>query len=247
MKNYYFISDAHFGAHNQKLEFKKLNRLFSFFEHIQKAESHLFILGDFFDVWFEYKNAVPNRHFRLLNELFKLIENGIKVDFVAGNHDYWLHDFLEREIGLRIHQRPIDINLDGNRFFIAHGDGLIKSQRTSRLLSYITKHPINIYLYRLLPPDLAIPLAAFCSKLSRGDTAKSPKKHRQHGNFEKFALNKLVNGFDGVILGHTHKPALLHFNDKSYLNTGDWVYHFSYGMLKNGKLSLNYWNNELAE
>jgi len=244
MKIFYFISDSHFGSDEPEREKIKQNQLFSFLEEISKGDSHLYILGDFFEIWFEYKNAMPKCYFHILVALSRLVESGVGIDLIVGNHDYWVHNFLQREIGIRVHQKPVDVMLHGKRFYIAHGDGLIKSNIASVILSGITKNPVNIFLYRLLSPDFSIPLASFSSKLSRNRNSRNVNPDDVKGKYAKFAQRKLMSGFDGVILGHTHQPVLTKYGDKVYLNTGDWLETFSYGKLDNGNLSLNYWRPE---
>lgn len=241
MKVIYFISDSHFGSQNPEYEEYKQNQLFSFFEYIRHPNNHLYLLGDFFDIWFEYKNAMPKSYFKILIALSRLVESGIGIDFVVGNHDYWVYNFLQEEIGIHVHQKAIDINLHGKRFFIAHGDGILKSNLIGIILSYITKNPVNIFLYRLLPPDFSIPLARLSSKLSRYRNSRDINLDDIKGKYEKFAQKKLESGFETVILGHTHRPLLRKYGDKVYLNTGNWINKFSYGKLVNGNLSLEYW------
>jgi len=241
MEKIFFISDAHLGAGERDEENYKEQKIISFFKYIQELNCRLFIVGDFFDLWFEYKNAIPNYYFNILRTLADLRDHNIEIDFIVGNHDCWVDNFFPDNLNIRIHRTALDIELQTKRVFIAHGHGILKNKRRDRIMKKIIEHPINIFLYRLLPPDLALPLAKNFSRLSRyhGATKINPEDAR--GLYIEYARDLLNNGYDAVVLGHTHNARLLHFNDGQYINLGDWITLFSYGLMEDGRFSLNYW------
>lgn len=241
MEKIYFISDAHLGAGGNEEEKKKEEKLLSFLKHIQTNNSRLFILGDFFDVWFEYKHAIPNKNFRILKALADLTEQGINIDFLIGNHDCWINSFFSRQLGIKTHTKPLDITLQGKRLFLAHGHGLINQKPGDIILKKIIENPINIYLYRLVSPDVGIPVARGISRLSRFFGNKKMNPEDVKGYYIEFAKNRLDDGFDAVIMGHTHTGRVINFDEKVYMNLGDWITLFSYGLLEDGQLSLNFW------
>jgi UDP-2,3-diacylglucosamine hydrolase len=237
----YFISDAHLGEHGRDLERRKEARLTSFFDHIGPRAGCLYVVGDLFDFWFEYRQVVPSGHYRILHRLADLVQNGTRVVYLAGNHDFWLDDFFPREIGVETSREPLSVRHQGLNLYVAHGDGLAQPDRGYRLLKWILRHPLNIRLYRLIHPDVGIPLARMASASSRAYTDQ--KALELVNEYERAARKILSQGFDAVILGHSHYPSLRSFEGKTYLNIGDWITHFTYGRLRDGKLSLQVWED----
>lgn len=235
----YFISDAHLGEHSRAMEQRKEERLISFFDHIGTRADRLYVVGDLFDFWFEYRQVVPSGHYRILHRLADLVQNGTRVIYLAGNHDFWLDDFFPREIGVETSREPLSVRHQGLSLYIAHGDGLAQTDRGYRLLKRILRHPLNIRLYRLIHPDVGIPLARLASASSRAYTDQ--KALELVNEYERAAREILSQGFDAVILGHSHYPSLRSFGPKTYLNIGDWITHFTYGRLRDGILTLQVW------
>jgi UDP-2,3-diacylglucosamine hydrolase len=240
----YFISDAHLGAEEKEKEKIKEERLLSFLHKIKEGGDYLYILGDMFEFWFEYKNVIPKDHFKILSQLRDVVDSGIKISYVVGNHDFWLGDFLTEQIGIKIFKDPIEVNHQEKRIFLAHGDGLAKKDWGYRILKRILRNRVNIFLYRQLPCDLSYPLAKFVAGKSRVQADKREASYLE--DYKNFAYEKIRQGFDAVILAHTHIPALENLRDGSltptregiYLNIGDWFKHFTYGKLVEGKFYL---------
>jgi len=241
MANYYFISDIHFGAGNDKEEKQKLARVKSFFDSIKQSGNELFIVGDLFDFWFEYKHVVPNKFYMVLYEISKLIEAGVKVNFLRGNHDCWLMDFFSDQLKINVLPDIFTTEINSKKVFMFHGDGILKRDRGYRLLKKVLRHPLNIFLFRWLHPDIGIPITKFMSHTSRKHT--STKIFDFSDEYITYAKDKFNQGYDFVILGHSHEPFLKTIGNKAFLNLGDWIKHFSYGKINNGTLSLNYWNS----
>jgi len=235
----YFISDAHLGEHGRTVERRKEERLTSFFDHIGARATCLYVVGDLFDFWFEYRQVVPSGHHRILHQLAALVQGGTRVVYLAGNHDFWLGDFFPREIGVEISRDPLSVEHQGLSLYVAHGDGLAQPDRGYRILKRILRHPLNIRLYRLIHPDIGIPLAKLASASSRAYTDE--KALELVNEYEQAAQKILSQGFDAVVLGHSHYPSLRSFGRKTYLNIGDWITHFTYGRLRDGQLTLQVW------
>lgn len=239
MERVYFISDVHLGAHKREHEQRKTERLTSFLRSILGRADTLYIVGDLFDFWFEYRHAIPKVNLKVLFRLQQFIEAGGNLVYLAGNHDLWLDDYLDRELGITVQHAPIIANHNSARFFIAHGDGLIKNDRRVRALNHIFHSRINIFLYRLLHPDLGIPLAKYVAGKSR-ERGENPFD----AEYRNFALSKLQEDFDVVILAHTHKPLFERRDSKYYINLGDWTEHFTYLEVIGDSISLKSWLNE---
>ncbi len=240
MTTYYFISDLHIGAQADFKNAEQFRKLISFFNFLKQTPTELFIVGDLFDFWFEYKHVVPAKPFPLLFELAKLIEAGVPIHFQRGNHDCWLRNFLNEQLNFIIHPDEFSINLNSKNIYLFHGDGIAKRDKGYRFLKKIFRNRLNIFLYRWLHPDIGIPLAKLASRTSRQHTSKKIYDHTSE--YLTFAQNKFDQGADIVIVGHTHQPALTKFNDKLLVNLGDWIHNFSYGLLEGASFSLNYWN-----
>jgi UDP-2,3-diacylglucosamine hydrolase len=241
MNNIYFISDIHLGFKNSEQEQLKRKKLHSFLEHIQEDARELYILGDFFDFWFEWIHVIPKYWFGFLHQLRKMTEAGIKIHLIKGNHDFYLGDYLQKEIGLLCHSDSLEFTADHKHFFVAHGDGLARSDRGYRLLKRIIRNPASIFLFRtLIPADLGVQMAKLTSLSSR--RIMSQKKLAWEEEYFKFAETKFQQGFDYVILGHLHIPQIRESGKKTYINCGDWIRSFSYACFDRKTLTLNRWD-----
>ena len=158
-KKIYFASDQHFGipdAERSKLREKKF---ISWLDEVKVDAKAIFLLGDLFDFWFEYKHAIPKDQHEVLFMLSDLINQGIPIDYISGNHDFWMGDFFTDEIGVTIHKDYFDFEYNNLKLHLIHGDGLAKADGGYRFLKKILRNRFNIWLYKKLPPDWAIPLA----------------------------------------------------------------------------------------
>lgn len=234
----YFISDAHLGEGSGENENVKLARLESFFELAGKDAEKLFILGDLFDFWFEYKHAIPKQHLKIIFRLSQLVDKGVEVHYITGNHDFWLGDFLSREAGIIIHRDAYATTEQEKKLFLIHGDGISPSDKGYRVLKKILRNRLNIWLYRKIPVDWGIPLAKFVSGTSRDYTSARDVTYIK--DYEIYAQKKIKEGFDVVMIGHLHHPVITALEGGIYINTGDFIKHFSYVILNDGKFSLEF-------
>ncbi len=239
----YFLSDAHLGVAGEEKETIKETLLLSFFDLVEADRASLYILGDLFDFYFEPWGVVPKEYRRVVSRVKELVESGVEVHYVVGNHDYWLGDFWRKEIGVSIHQRPLEVEIQRQRLFLAHGDGLGNFDIGYELLKRVLRNRVNIYLYSLLGPDLGFDVGRLVSRASRRrcDRKDNPKV----GPLWKLARKKFGEGFDGVVFGHIHTPTLMREGEKTFLLLGDWMDNFSYGKLADGSLQLKYFRKEL--
>ncbi len=234
----YFFSDAHLGEPDKEKEEIKLQKIKSFFEVVRNDGEKLFILGDLFDFWFEYKHAIPKEHLKIVFQLAQIVESGMEVHYISGNHDFWLGDFLSREAGIRIHRDYFETTEQSKKLFLIHGDGLSPSDRGYRVLKRILRNRMNIWLYQKLPPDWGIPLAKSVAGMSRSYTSNRTLKFVK--DYENYARQKIGAGYDAVIIGHLHMAVLKKIDNGVYLNTGDFIDNFSYGRMENGEFTLEY-------
>ncbi|MGQ9816548.1 MAG: UDP-2,3-diacylglucosamine diphosphatase [bacterium] len=226
-----FLSDAHIRRDDSL----RSRLLIKFLKEMTPELENLFILGDMFEFWFEYRIALPKHYFKILATFYNLHEQGIKLHYVLGNHEVMLGDFLEK-LGFTLYPNEAQIELDGKRLFIAHGNR-VDQRFWTVLWKGILTSKFNHRLYSLLHPDIGVFLAQGIAHLSR----EQPRSLHLSTVLEKYAVKKLQD-YDIVILAHSHIPLYREFpNGKYYLNTGDWVDNFSYVKLENGRVSLNYY------
>jgi len=241
MANSYFISDAHFGSSESDSEETKEDKLLSFFEYVTKTGDRLFIVGDLFDFWFEYRTVIPRGYTRVLSALSKLNEAGIELHYIAGNHDFWMKGYFPEELGIPIHADNLAYTINCKRFFIEHGDGIAKNDVGYRFIKRILRNRVNIFLYSLLHPDIGIPLAKWVSSGSRQHTNR--RGRTDDSDYIERAKQKFSEGFDYILFGHLHRPALKKFGDKTYVNLGDWMKLFTYAVFDGNKLELLKWGD----
>lgn len=232
----YLISDAHLGASSPELEEKKIDSLARLFRRVSDEEADLYILGDLFDFWFEYRTVVQIEHLKVIRLLEDLRDSGCRIFMVAGNHDFWLGDFIRRRLGVEVSMDFFEVEQSGRRFFLAHGDGLGPGDWGYKILKAVLRFPANIWLYRLLHPDLGIPLAKWFSRLSRNHITKD--RYLKKDPLWLAARERFYHGYHGVVLGHVHQPILREEAEGIYCNLGDFITHFTYGRLGGGVLTL---------
>ena len=235
----YFVSDLHLGAYPD-IEKSSVPLLMDFLDHVESEGARLYIVGDLLDFWFEYRTVVPRRPFRLLARLKNMIEKGCLVTYIAGNHDYWMGDFLRDDVGLATCPDSLETAIGGKRFFISHGDGIATTGDLGyRLLKGILHSRIVSAGFRLIHPDLGIRMAGRLSRISRRRSSRNNSDTRP--DLKAFVQRKARSGFDFVVLGHLHRPSLFEVNGTSCLVVGDWIDYFTYGLFADGRLTLQKW------
>lgn len=235
----YFVSDAHLGVSEKEIEKKKERELIRFLDLVRSDGKQLFILGDLFDFWFEYRTVIPKGYHRLLAKLSEVVEEGVEVSYLAGNHDFWLGKFFRDEIGMRVHAKPFSVVIGNAKFFLHHGDGLAQKDLGYRILKKVLRNRLSIWLYSWLHPDLGVKLARFSSKKSRDYT--SQKDYGEGDGMKRFANQRIGEGYQYVIMGHNHKPVLERIGNGYYVNLGDWISHYTYGVYDGNKFELLEW------
>jgi UDP-2,3-diacylglucosamine hydrolase len=227
-----FFADAHLTTRRDALERSRTEKVARFLAFAREYAGSLYILGDLFDFWFEYRHAVPNGHFQIFHRLSELREAGVPVTFLAGNHDFWCLPFLAREFGVIVHENPVSVTAQGRHLWLAHGDGLVRKDWPYRALRRVLRHPYAIAAYRLVHPDIGVPLAHHSSGTSRVYTETrhlSPDAYR-----DEVVLPKFREGYDAVLLGHVHVPTHEVHGGKDFFFVGDWLTHDTYVELRDG-------------
>lgn len=237
----YCIADAHLGIGDEEEERRKEKKLIAFFDKVKKEKADLIIVGDLFDFYFEYKSVIPRKYFDILAKLKEIIKTGVGVWFVAGNHDFWVGPFFEKDIGVKIFKKSMKFKFFNKKIFIAHGDGLGRFDLGHLLLLLLLRQPSNIFLFSLLHPNIAYTLGRWVSKLSRRKS--SNKNFTLEGHpLKRFAENMWEKDYNIVILGHIHYPYLEKKEEKVFAIIGDWIANFSYIRISRNGISLHYFN-----
>ncbi len=235
----YFLSDIHFDLKDSPQEKEKLQKLSQLFDEIRKTNGTLFIVGDFFDFWFEYKSVIPRQYFSVLAKLNHLSSAGCDIHYLGGNHDFWLSDFLKDTIGATLYYDPVSTTINNKKFYIAHGDGIDEADKGYLFLKKILRHKIAIKLFSCIPPTLAFKIASLVSGTSRKYDNKTDEIEQQNRQYLiQFATQKFEQGYDCVVMGHYHLPEEYHPENKVYLNCGDWLNNFTYGLFDGQQLKL---------
>jgi UDP-2,3-diacylglucosamine hydrolase len=241
-KKIYFASDQHFGAPTAELSKIREGKFVRWLDSIKEDAEILFLLGDLFDFWFEYKRAVPKGFIRVLGKLAELRDQGIEIHFFVGNHDLWMEDYFEKELNIPVYHQPKEFDFGNKLFLIGHGDGLGPGDKGYKRMKKLFTHPISIWLYRWLHPDIGIRLAHYLSvknKLISGDEDVVFLGEDKEW-LVQYCKEKLTEKhYDFFVFGHRHLPLEIKISEKStYMNTGDWISHFTYGVFENQELVL---------
>ena len=229
-KAVYFASDFHLGAPDYANSRKREDKIIGWLNEVKIDASAIYLLGDIFDFWFEYKYVVPKYHVRLLGKLAEIADSGIELVIFTGNHDMWLFDYLELEIGAKIIREPIHISFGEHLFHIGHGDGLGKGDYLYKLLKRIFRNQFCQFLFRWIHPDIGHWIATKWSKSSRIANNKDEDflgEDEWLWDYCKVLHNKQPHDF--YIFGHRHLPLDLKVGDHGrYINLGEWLHHCLY-------------------
>ncbi len=242
-KNIYFIADAHLGINTKDhsaIEREKL--LVKWLDEVKKDADAIYLMGDIFDFWFEYKRAIPKGFTRFLGKICELTDNGIPVYYFAGNHDMWTFGYLEKEIGVKVFKEPLVTEINGKIFYIAHGDGLGPYDKSYNFLKKIFKNKIFQFLFRIIHPDCGIKIAHLWSSGSRNNHNYPKNLKPENEMLVKYAKSVLQNEkIDYFVFGHRHIAFQYQINDAcTFTNLGDWVNNFSYATFDGKNLELRF-------
>ena len=249
-KKIYFASDVHLGAPGIKDRRTHEKRFVAWLNSIKHKAAELYLMGDIFDFWFEYKRVVPRGYTRFLGKLSELSDMGIPVHFFTGNHDIWLFDYLENECGIKVYRRPVVKIRNGKKFLLAHGDGLGNYDRRYNFLKSVFTNPFAQWIFARLHPNFGIGLADFWSGKSREKNNKAYGNrylgdHKEFGVlYAKEYLNK--EKIDYFVFGHRHVAKKICVgSDSQLIFLGDWIQLFSYGVFDGNSFELEYFDMHL--
>ena len=232
-KKIYFSSDNHLGAPTNEVSLPREKKFVKWLDEIKKDAAAIFLLGDLFDFWFEYKTVVPKGFVRVLGKLAELKDAGIAIYFFVGNHDLWMRDYFQKELNIPVFHEPQEFDINGKLFLIGHGDGLGPGDYGYKRMKKVFTFPFFKWLFRWLHPDIGVKLGHYFSvknKLISGDE-DAQFLGEENEWLALYCRKKLTEKhYDFFIFGHRHLPLEIELNSSStYINLGDWIQYFTYG------------------
>ena len=186
-KKIYFLSDFHLGAPDPVTSLQREKLIVSFLDSIKHQADSIFIVGDVFDFWYEYKKVVPRGYVRLLGKLAELTDSGIAIYFFVGNHDMWMKNYFQKELNVPVYFEPREFVFNQKQFLIGHGDGIGPGDHGYKTLKKIFRNPFCQWLFGVFPPSVGIGLANFFSRKSR-QAAGNHKEENFYGEDKEWLL-----------------------------------------------------------
>ncbi|HJN53880.1 MAG TPA: UDP-2,3-diacylglucosamine diphosphatase [Flavobacteriaceae bacterium] len=241
-KKIYFASDSHLGAPNFEESLIREKKFVLWLDAIKKDADAIFLVGDIFDFWFEYKEVVPKGFTRTLGKLAEISDSGIPIHFFAGNHDMWLKNYFEKELNLNVYKASKVFVINDKKFFVGHGDGLGPGDKSYKRMKKIFRNSFFNWCFRCMHPDWGIKLGKYLSNKNRIKSSLEDLKFNGEESewLTQYCREKLKDErYDFFVFGHRHIPLEIELNSNSkYINLGDWVTHFSYAVFDGNSLSL---------
>jgi len=246
-KKIYFASDQHFGAPTPELSFPREQKFVKWLDEVKQDAEAIFLLGDLFDFWFEYKTVVPRGFVRVLGKLAEIRDSGIPIYFFVGNHDLWMADYFEKELNIPTFRDNMEFSFGNKTFLIGHGDGKGPGDKGYKRMKKVFEAPFSKWLYRWLHPDVGMKLAQYLSvknKLISGDEDVNFLGEEKEW-LVLYAKKKLeTKHYNYFIFGHRHLPMQIEVGPNSqYINLGDWIGYFTYGVFDGENFELKKFEN----
>ena len=248
-KKIFFLSDFHLGApdHASSLEREKI--IVQFLDEIKKDTSEIFLVGDMFDFWYEYRRVVPKGYVRLLGKLGELSDAGIQMHFFVGNHDMWMRGYFQKELNIPVYYKPQEFERGGKNFLIGHGDGLGPGDHGYKRLKKVFRNPFSKWLFGIFPPRMGMGLANYMSRRSRAQTGATEETFLGEDKEWLIIYSKEVlkgknlpagrQDIDFFVFGHRHLPIDYRLDKGTrYINLGDWIRYYTYAVFDGEKMEL---------
>ncbi|HXS37472.1 MAG TPA: UDP-2,3-diacylglucosamine diphosphatase [Flavipsychrobacter sp.] len=243
-KKIYFASDFHLGIPDHATSVARERRLCQWLDEIKHSAEQLYLVGDLFDTWFEYKNVIPKGFTRFMGKLAELSDNGLHIEAFTGNHDLWMRGYFQDELNIPVHHGPIKRTFNGKNFLIAHGDGLGPGDHGYKLLKKVLRSPFSQWLYRRIHPDTGIGMAGWFSRLGPKHAEGEEPYFNPETEWLIHYCNEILKQehIDYFIFGHRHIAIEYRLpQDSLYLNLGDWIRYDSYAEFDGNDLRLKFY------
>ena len=246
-KKIYFASDNHLGAPNRELSLPREKIFVDWLNRAKEDAAAIFLLGDLFDFWFEYKSVVPKGFIRVLGKLAEISDSGIPIYYFVGNHDLWMNGYFEEELGIPVYHKPQQFKIGDASFFIGHGDGLGPGDKGYKRMKKLFTNRFAQWCFRWLHPDWGVRIAQYFSVKNKLISGEEDIEFLGEDKewLVQYAKRKLEQQhFDYFIFGHRHLPLEIKLNDKStYVNLGDWISYYTYADFDGDILALKEFNS----
>lgn len=241
-KKIYFLSDFHLGAPDHTTSLEREKTIVRFLDSIKHDASEIFLVGDLFDFWYEYRKVVPKGFVRLLGKLAELSDAGIPMHLFVGNHDMWMRDYFQKELNIPVYFKPEFFERNGKTFLIGHGDGLGPGDHRYKRLKKVFRNPLSKWLFGILPPIMGMGLANYLSRRSRIQTGA--KEEVFFGEDKEWLIiyckeQLKEKKIDFFVFGHRHLAIDYRLDNNSrYINLGDWIKYYTYAEFDGRELIL---------
>ncbi|MEO8934901.1 MAG: UDP-2,3-diacylglucosamine diphosphatase [Xanthomarina sp.] len=233
-KKVYFASDNHLGAPTQEQSRPRERKFVAWLEEVKQDAAAIFLMGDLFDFWFEYKTVVPKGFTRTLGKLAEISDSGIPIYFFVGNHDLWMDGYFEDELNIPVYHTPKEFSFNNKTFLIGHGDGLGPGDTGYKRMKKVFTNPFSKWLFRWLHPDLGVKLGQYMSvknKLISGDEDAKFLGEESEWLVQYCKKKQVEKHRDYYVFGHRHLPLNIDIDETSkYINLGDWINYYTYGV-----------------
>ena len=247
-KKVYFASDQHLGAPTQKASLPREKKFVAWLEEIRKDADAIFILGDLFDFWFEYKTVVPKGFVRVLGKLAEIRDSGTPIYFFVGNHDLWMNDYFEKELNIPVFHAPQEFIINNKKFLIGHGDGLGPGDKGYKRMKKVFTFPLFKWMFKWLHPDLGVKIGQYLSVKNKLISGNEDENYLGDDNewLVQYCKQKLTEKhYDYFIFGHRHLPLEIQLQENSkYINLGDWIKYFTFGSYNKTEFKLTNFNRK---
>ncbi len=240
-KKIYFLSDFHLGAPDHASSLTREKMIVEFLDSIKHDASEIFLVGDMFDFWYEYRQVVPKGYVRLLGKLAELTDAGIPMHFFVGNHDMWMKDYFPKELNIPVYFEPAEFTRNGKKLVVGHGDGLGPGDHGYKRLKKIFRNPLCQWLFGILPPVVGMGIANYMSRRSRAQTGATEEVFLGEEKEWLIIYCRDVlkeKNIDFFVFGHRHLPIDYRLDNSRYINLGDWIRYFTYAVLDGNDMIL---------
>ncbi len=239
----YFASDQHLGAPTNEASLPREQKFVAWLNEVKEDAAAIFLLGDLFDFWFEYKTVVPKGFVRVLGKLAEIKDSGIPIYFFVGNHDLWMKDYFEEELNIPTYHKPKEFIINNKTFLIGHGDGLGPGDKGYKRMKKFFTFPLFQWMFKWLHPDLGVRLGQYMSVKNKLISGEEDAQFLGEENewLAQYCKRKLATKhYDYFVFGHRHLPLNIQLQENSkYLNLGDWISHFTYGVFDGTDMNIN--------
>lgn len=239
----YFISDIHLKLNLDKKEEERRQKLFRLLDSITESGGTCFFVGDLFDFYFEYPDLIPKVFNDFYQKALYMRSKNIDLHFLAGNHDYWIGDFIKNEIMNKTYLNDAEIKINNKRIFITHGDGLLSWDHGYRLLKKVIRSRFFTKMFKWLHPTIAFKIAKFISRSGKHNTYNDDFNLDVRRELKNSAEEYFEEGFDYMITGHYHLGELFKLKKGKLVVLGDWFFRPSYAIFDGEDLKLKNWES----